>query len=125
MLAPPITGSGVPVLASARLAPLTTVVVAFWVLLSLLVSLLALMVVLAATEVMPGPAARQVKLISRTSAPLPASVPMLQSICVGEVGVQLALAGEAETKLAAPAVICRRSAVFSAAMDASLSMRTR
>jgi hypothetical protein len=116
-----MTGSGESVLVRRRSAPANTVVVAFWVLLARLVSLLALMVAVAL--MVPAATARQVKLTVRAPAPLPSKVPMLQVTSVALVATQLALAGDAETKVA-PLGTLTVSTVLVAALASVLSMPT-
>ena len=121
MFAPPITGLGVPVLARARLAPLMTLVVWFWLLLPLLVSLSAVRVAVDAMVAGPGPSARQRTVTLRASAPLPPTAPSVQVMSVAVVGTQLAPAGEADTKVA-PAGTVRVRRTLVAASAALLSM---
>ena len=116
-----MTGSGESVLVRRRSAPASTVVVAFWVLLARLVSLVAVMVAVAL--MVPAAVARQVKLTARAPVPLPASVPTLQVTSVALVATQLAFAGEAETNVA-PLGTLSVSTVLVASPASVLSMPT-
>ncbi len=111
-----------PVLVSARLAPVLMVVVWVWLLLALLASLSEVSVAVAVTVDGPATVARQVITMLRTSAPLAPSVPRLQSIWVGVVATQFWLAGVADTKLAPLGSVTRRR-TLPAASTALLSTR--
>jgi hypothetical protein len=69
----------------------------------------------------PAARARQVTLMTRAPVPLPARVPTLQVMRVELVATQLALAGEAETKVA-PAGTLSVTTVLVAASASVLSM---
>jgi hypothetical protein len=99
-----------------------TLVTAVWVLLTALTSLVDVSTAVALMVVGPGPSARQRSVRSRTSSPLPLTVPRLHSTTVADNAAQLAPAGKADTKLA-PAGTLRRSRVLSAASAWLLSMR--
>ncbi len=120
---PPATGFGAPVLVSARLAPVLTVVTSDCVLLDGLTSLSAVSVAVAPIVVGPGPSARQRIVMSLGPVPLPAIDPSSQTTRVGVCSAQLADAGDADTNVA-PAGTSSVSRVLVAASGALLSTRT-